>query len=336
MTFNTREVTDAEFVNICHENLIRIPIEQMPVWDNFSLACGHKPWKKLVVENDKGEFVAAANLIVFETHGFKYLWAKNAPLYPSSPTPEVEINVAKALQNYIRVNAKEMVLLRLNITDDSLTKAVMRYIPYDTTVVIDTTGDAEEILSRMKPRGRRDVRKAIRETGMECSEESAVAVKDFSTYYAVMQETAERDGFVPHPSEVYKSMLETLGDNCKLFVGRLDGEVVCWALVTVADGVAVQYYAATNHRARKIRCHDQLLFFMCNYFSENGVDKFDLMGIGSEFSPSLLGLNEFKTKFSKEVTKVAPMRDLVCNAKLYMLMTTLRKVNIILRKILRK
>ena len=42
-----------------------------------------------------------------------------------------------------------------------------------------------------------------------------------------------------------------------------------------------------------------------------------MMGIGSDFAPSLLGLNEFKCKFSKDTTHVAPDRDLPVKAAFY-------------------
>ena len=54
------------------------------------------------------------------------------------------------------------------------------------TVVIDVTGGDEEILSRMKPRGRRDVRKALREAPVTCADETEQATADFSEYYAIM------------------------------------------------------------------------------------------------------------------------------------------------------
>jgi hypothetical protein len=43
----------------------------------------------------------------------------------------------------------------------------------------------------------------------------------------------------------------------------------------------------------------------------------DLMAIGSDFSPSLKGLNEFKCKFAKEAASVAPDRDLPLRPLLY-------------------
>ena len=52
----------------------------------------------------------------------------------------------------------------------------------------------------------------------------------------------------------------------------------------------------------------------------------DLMGIGSDFAPSLKGLNEFKTKFSKEVTPVAPDRDVPVRKTTYALLHKVKDV----------
>lgn len=136
-----------------------------------------------------------------------------------------------------------------------------------------------------------------------------------------MCETAVRDGFVPHDIGFYRNMVECLGDNCKFFVGRIDGEIVCWSITTVFDGVGVQYFAATSALARRLKCYDQLVFFVACYLRDLGVGLFDLMAIGSDFSPSLLGLNEFKTKFAKDVVRVAPSRDVVCVSGKYLFLS---------------
>ena len=42
-----------------------------------------------------------------------------------------------------------------------------------------------------------------------------------------------------------------------------------------------------------------------------------MMGIGNDFSPTLKGLNTFKTKFSKEIVDVAPDRDFALRPVMY-------------------
>ena len=68
----------------------------------------------------------------------------------------------------------------------------------------------------MKPRGRRDVRKALRECTLSFSDETERALASFEEYYEVMVETGARDGFSPAPIEDYRSMLRVLGpEHCR-------------------------------------------------------------------------------------------------------------------------
>lgn len=327
------ELDANSFTSICAENNLVVPIEQSLVWQEFAKSCDVDFWKFLLVKNaDKN--IAVVSLYEYFVRGFKYLWAKNGPIYFDG-CQSFEKDVCLALRDFVVKADPKVTFIRLHVEGEfDFTRPVMRLITYDKTVVLDISGSDDEILSAMKPRGRRDVRKGLRESGMECHEESKTILDNFGEVYSIMQETASRDGFVPHEADYYKKMVEFLGDNCKFFVGRIDGKAVCWSITTVYDGVAVQYYAATSKLARGKNCYDHLVYSTCCYLRDMGVKDFDLMGIGSDFSPSLMGLNEFKTKFCKEVTSVAPARDVVCNARQYSFMSFAYKLKCGVRKVL--
>ena len=84
---------------------------------------------------------------------------------------------------------------------------VLSTVPYNETVYVDLTGGDEAVLTRMKKRGRRDVRKALRESPAACADETAQAMADFSEYYEVMVDTAHRDGFSPAPMSLVLAMV---------------------------------------------------------------------------------------------------------------------------------
>ena len=54
-------------------------------------------------------------------------------------------------------------------------------------------------------------------------------------------------------------------------------------------------------------------------------------GIGSDFAPSLKGLNEFKCKFTEEITPVAPARDVPIKKVFYKTLQTVQGVRKALR-----
>ncbi|QPK94158.1 peptidoglycan bridge formation glycyltransferase FemA/FemB family protein [Actinomyces sp. zg-332] len=327
------EVDEKSYINFCKENNISLPIEQSVEWESFSLSRGHSLWKRLVITNDSFP-IAVTSLYEYHAGGFKYLWARNSPVF-SDNSKSYEKEVCLALRDFVRKHDSKVIFLRLNITENfTFTRPVVRIIPYDKTVILNIQGSDEDILSRMKPRGRRDVRKGLRVSGMECFEESKTILGNFDELYEIMVETANRDNFVPNDADFYKNMISTLGEKCKVFVGRIDGQAVCWSITTIHDGLAVQYYAATSKIARSKNCYDQLIYFCCCYLRDMGIANFDLMAIGSDFSPKLLGLNEFKTKFSKEIVDVAPSRDIVCNSRLYFLFSVAYKTKQLILKLI--
>ena len=205
-------------------------------------------------------------------------------------------------------------------------------VPYDQTVVIDITGGDDEILARMKRRGRRDVRKSLRECPAEVADETDKALTDFSEYYDVMVETGQRDGFTPAPMSDYSDMIGALGaDHCRVFAARIEDRVVAWSIVTVNGTHAVRYYAGMRNEVMRLHVTDKLLYSECCILGSQGITEYDLMGIGSDFAPSLKGLNEFKCKFTEEITPVAPARDVPIKKVFYKTLQTVQGVRKALR-----
>ena len=297
------------------ERGIQLPIEQTGEWADFEHTIeGRKPWGSYRLERD-GKPVAYVRLYDYETHDYHYLRANHGPVWLSDPTPEDERDALYAIADVVRARGEGQVFLRCGVDADlDCCQPALSIVPYDTTVVIDVTGGDEAILSRMKARGRRDVRKALREAPVTCADETELASRSFSEYYDVLLETGERDGFHPAPESDYEDMVRILGpEHCRVYAGRdRSGRVVTWSLVTISGSRATRYYAASRTATMRLHVTDKLLYFECCSLGRvlgGSVTSYDLMAIGSELSPTLMGLNEFKTKFCKEVAHVAPDRD---------------------------
>lgn len=328
-----KEITISELEAKATELGMNLPIEQTAVWAGYQATIdGRTPWGCVALESD-GRTLALASLFDYETHGYHYLRSNHAPVWAEKPTPELEAAGIDALAAYVRGRDKRQKFMRVSINAElASTTPVLSGIPYDHTVVIDVTGGDDEILSRMKPRGRRDVRKALRESPVTCADETHLASKSFEEYYKVMQETGSRDGFNPAPCSDYEDMIRLLGpEHCRVYAGRLDGRVVTWSIVTINGTRAVRYYGASLNETMRQHVTDKLVYFECCDLGANkGCLDYDMMAIGSEFSPKLMGLNEFKTKFTKQVTEVAPDRDVPLRKTFYKALTcakTLRDRN---------
>lgn len=262
---------------------ITLPIEQTKVWSGFQADInGRTPWGDYLIKRD-GELVAVISFIDFETHGYHYLRSMHGPAWVAKPTEAEEREVVDAIVDTVKKADKNIAFLRIDTWFADGTEKVLSTVPYDQTVVIDVTGGDDEILARMKRRGRRDVRKSLRECPAEVADETDKALTDFSEYYDVMVETGQRDGFTPAPMSDYSDMIGALGaDHCRVFAARIEDRVVAWSIVTVNGTHAVRYYAGMRNEVMRLHVTDKLLYSECCILGSQGITEYDLMGIGSD------------------------------------------------------
>ena len=308
---------------------IALPIEQTQRWVAFQATIpGRTPWRCVAIKND-GRIVAVASLVDYETHGYHYLRAHHGPVWFETPSEELEREAILALARYVRHHDRRQIFMRVSINHDlDFSRPTLSTVPYDTTVIVDVRGGDEAILKRMKKRGRRDVRKALREAPITCADETVRARASFDEYYPVLTETAQRDGFTPPPQMELEHLLESLcPTHCRVFAGRLmDGTLCTWSICTMHEGQATRYYAASLTKTMPQHVTDRLLYFECCVLGRSGCLEYDLMAIGSDFAPKLMALNEFKTKFSKEKTHVPPDRDVPIRRVPYGMLTYMKNV----------
>ncbi|MPV37290.1 lipid II:glycine glycyltransferase FemX [Georgenia subflava] len=285
---------------------VTVPVEQSPAWDRMDDAVpGRRPWRRLVWRLD-GVPTAVIALTHFTGRGFTFLWAKHGPVWLVEPTAELELALRRALVAAVRAAEPKVVFVRLHARHRAPDlRELLQTVTYDRTVVLDLGREEEEILASMKKRGRRDVRKALRETSLTAGEETGLDRSAFSELYQLLVETSGRDRFGISAEEHYWTMLEALGpEHARLFVTRREGRALAWGIVTVNDGRATYYYAASNAEGRRAGAADLLVWHMTCALRASGVHTFDLMGIDSDRAPQLTGVRDFKTKFSEEVTEV--------------------------------
>ena len=324
------KITLAQMESKAAEHGLALPIEQTSVWATYQATIpGRTPWGCVEAVRD-GEVIALASFYDYETHGYHYLRSTHGPVWVEAPSAELETECVAALRDFLRAQEKKAVFARMAVASETAgCEPVLSTCPYNQTLVIYVTGTEDDILARMKPRGRRDVRKALRESPAVCADETELALKSFEEHYDVMRETGERDGFTPAPCSDYEDMIRILGpEHCRVYAGRIDGRVVTWSIVTINGAHAVRYYGASRSETMRQHVTDKLVLFECNDLRDNkGVLDYDMMGIGNDFAPSLMGLNEFKTKFAKNgIVDVAPDRDLPLKKGFYGALKALKKL----------
>ena len=305
---------------------VDLPLEQSQAWDRYDEAVdGRSPFGRYVWQVD-GEDRAFLSLTALTGRGFKYLWAKEGPVWTGAPSAREEEYFHKDLKKILKPN-KSFAFVRLHAHHtSSRLHELLQSIPFDRTVILDLTMDSDALMASMKKRGRRDVRKSLRNESLVPQEETGRSLEIFDELYELLKETGDRDGFGIAPKSSYTTMLSSLGpEHARLFTVRQENSVLCWGIVTVNGPLATYYYAASNAAGRKAGAPDLLVWFMTETLRESGVRTFDLMGIDSERAPQLAGVRGFKTKFSEEITEVPGAWDLPLNRLWYASLTAALK-----------
>ena len=242
-----RRVEWETFARIAQNAAVTLPVEQTIVWDSFDAAMsGREPWGRVVYERPDGSPRALLSLTRMSVRGFPYLWARHAPVWLNgAPTRSEEADLYELLLDGVRFHDPSVVFVRAHFHHGSdRSHELLQTMTYDRTVVLDLgrSDDDEAVLASFKSRGRRDVRKALRNEDLTYHDETSRAEEVFSELYEILAETGERDGFRAAPEATYRTMLRTLGpQHARLYVvRRRGGRALVWSLVTVWGDCAMR------------------------------------------------------------------------------------------------
>ncbi|QWW20450.1 GNAT family N-acetyltransferase [Schaalia sp. 19OD2882] len=310
MTETRLVAIDAEAMRIAAAGVVPLPVEQSAPWEAFEASRGNPLWGRFEWVED-GKRLALIALYVHRVRGVKYLWAKWGPVWLKEASPQREAALRADLLAHVRATDSSIAFVRLHAWYSAPDlHDVLQTITYDRTYVIDTgKGDEGAVLAAMTNDGRRTVRKGLKnmdKVGARVLEETEAAAADFSEHWAVLAETAERDGFHPHEQRVYEELLRTMGPaHARVFSVRdEDGTLLCWDLVLVNDRRAQAEYGASTEAARRMAAPIVLDFKVAALLGAEKVDGLDLMGAHSPRVPELYSVGKYKSRFAQHHTDV--------------------------------
>lgn len=319
----------AEDIRVATSGGSALPLEQSSVWQKFSTADGHPLARRFIWEED-GKVIAVASFYRHSLRGFPFLWAKRGPVWLKEATPEREKELRDSLRVYLRKSDPTIVFVRMHATyaAQDMTDP-MRVIGYDRTVVIDgARGDRDAALAIMPKDGRRTVtraRKKMEQMGGTIQQEFPSST-EFAEYYSMLEETAARDGFTPHPRQHYWNFLDCLGENARLYSARVDGELAAWDLVGVNGAEGTAFYGASSQLSRQAQAVPALDFEIACLLGEEGLRGLDLMGIHSPRTPELFAVGKYKSKFAASPEDVPGLWDVPVRTLQYRALKTAYKL----------
>jgi lipid II:glycine glycyltransferase (peptidoglycan interpeptide bridge formation enzyme) len=200
-----------------------------------------------------------------------------------------------------------------------------------TTIVVSLEGDEEEILKRMKPKTRYNIRLA---------EKKEVTIRegdegDVSLFYRLMEETKERDVFGIHEEGYYQEAWRTFAarDNARLFLASYGDEPLAGLMAFAFGSRAYYLYGASSDRHRNLMPNHLLQWRAMLWARDRGCTSYDLWGIPQEAGEKeedmeevldrggLWGVYRFKRGFGGRVVRHSPSYDYVYSPVLYWLGT---------------
>lgn len=175
------------------------------------------------------------------------------------------------------------------------------YMPEETLMVTLSVPE-NEILKQMAQKGRYNI-KIAEKAGVEVRRDCV-----FQDFYAMLCETAKRDGFHVHGPEFYEQMM----DFGKFYGAFLDGQLIAGIIVTWFGETATYYFGASSG-SREVMAPYLLQWTAMREAKAAGMKFYDFLGVSPEGSVghSLSGVTQFKTRFGGHRVKYHRARVLV-------------------------
>jgi len=192
------------------------------------------------------------------------------------------------------------------------------------TIVISIKEDEEQILARMKPKCRYNIRLA---------EKKGITVRtwdDISAFHEMMTVTGGRDNFGVHSKEYYQRAYELFHPKgtCELLVAEYEDKPLASLMVFKNDNRAWYVYGASNDQERNRMPTYLLQWEAIRWAKARGCEEYDLWGVPDENEETLeanfesrhdglWGVYRFKRGFGGQLKRAAQALDRVYNPLLY-------------------
>ena len=192
------------------------------------------------------------------------------------------------------------------------------------TMIIDLSGNEEEILARMKQKTRYNIRLAMKK---------GVAVRawdDIESFHKMMLVTGDRDRFGVHSLEYYRCAYELFHPTgmCELLVAEFEERPLAALMVFARGRRAWYFYGASTEEERNRMPTYLLQWEAVKWAKARGCEEYDLWGVPDVDTATLeanfenrqdglWGVYRFKRGFGGEIKRAAQALDRVYNPLLH-------------------
>jgi peptidoglycan pentaglycine glycine transferase (the first glycine) len=205
-------------------------------------------------------------------------------------------------------------------------------------MIVDLTPGLDKVLEGFKPKWRYNIRLAERK-GVTIREGTR---DDIGPLYAILQETARRDGFVVRARSYFEKMWDELHPHgmLKIFMADFAGAPIAGILLTCMGERVIYTYGASANEHRNVMPNHLIQWTAIRWAAEHGFRVYDFRGVspvrnGAPVTEHIAGLNRFKEGFGARYVEYAGEFDLSFRPAWYAIWRSAAPTAIKLRKKLR-
>jgi lipid II:glycine glycyltransferase (peptidoglycan interpeptide bridge formation enzyme) len=193
------------------------------------------------------------------------------------------------------------------------------------TILVDLRGTEDELLARMKPKTRYNIRLAAKH------EVAVAASEDIAAFARLMDTTGLRDSFAVHSESYYRAAYAafTPHQTVELFLASFRGEIISGLMAFAWGNRAWYLYGASSNLHREVMAPYLLQWEAMRWARSRGCGFYDLWGIPdaaeedleTQFTgreDGLWGVYRFKRGFGGRVWRSVGTWDRVYNPALYL------------------
>ncbi len=167
----------------------------------------------------------------------------------------------------------------------------------------------DEVFAAFHSDHRRKIRNAIKNNveirihGSEMAE----------TFYEIMKETCERDGFELRPAKYFARILDCFGDKARLYMAYYEGKPIAGAISVLWGDKVWYFYGASSNENRKVMPNYLLQWEMIKWSIEEGCRIYDFRGVAGVIDENnpLFGLYRFKHRFDGTYVEFMGEMDMI-------------------------
>lgn len=182
---------------------------------------------------------------------------------------------------------------------------------------LDISPSPDQLLASFHPKTRYNIRLSQRRgvtVRQDCTNQ------DLKTFYTILTETAERDGFLIRGASYFEAIWEELGsrDQARLFLAEYQDKPIAGALAFTIGDKAWYIYGASLSQHRNVMPNHLVQWTVINWAKERGCVMYDFRGVPvADPGHPLYGLYRFKKGFNGDYTEFVGEYDLVLSPAWY-------------------